>query len=353
MSHTKRLQTFRNGKLCTEQGERIRVEIKLSEIRCGDGVNGAVEDYIEKLKSAADQFYMETAGMGLIGTLYVDKSTKHYIESARVEIDPTPAPKPARTPASTSETPAAADPMDVVGRIPVSSWRVDPPAAAAGGVGSAPEPDQTPITTSWTAPSSDPMQETARREQALQQALKLLEDFKEGHLTYREDVVARIEESAWPELVHSIVTKVNRKHVTQTADSEIRWKAVSRIPDALPTRQPLELLGTVVALKKEGKGVVRIKVDAVVSDQHAAAIHALRRRGTGPVSLPYTTDAVRRRLSLFDSTPHQLRFKGSAAKGLTLGDRFEFSIDSVELANSDEDVLRDIEQLWHEELHRK
>ncbi|HQC94912.1 MAG TPA: hypothetical protein PK306_04310 [Aquabacterium sp.] len=353
MSHKKRLQAFRNGKLCAEQGEKIRVEIKLSEIRCGDGVNGAVEDYMEKLKLAADQFYMETAGMGLIGTLYVDKATKHYIQSARVDVDPTPAHKPARSPASPSETQAATEPVDVVDRTPAPAWRVDPPDPTAGGVSASPEPDQTPTTTSWTEPSSDPLQETSRRELALQQALKLLEDFKEGHLTYREDVVARIEESAWPELVHSIVTKVNRKFVTQTADSEIRWKAVSRIPDALPTRQPLELLGTVVALKKEGKGIVRIKVDEVVSEQHAAAIHALCRKGTGPVSLPYTTDAVRRRLSLFDSTPHPLRFKGSAAKGLTLGDRFEFSIDSVELANPDEDVLRDIEQLWHEELHRK
>ena len=74
---------------------------------------------------------------------------------------------------------------------------------------------------------------------------------------------------------------------------------------------------------------------------------------TGSVPLGYATDAVRKRLSLFDSTPHLLRFKGSASKGLVAGDRLRFLVTSVELADPDETLLREIEREWHEELHRK
>lgn len=345
MSHKKRQDAYRNAKISLDQGEKIRVPIHFSAIRRGDGVNGLIEDIIDALELAKTQFYMETAGMGLVGISRIDISREHYIESGRVELETPPPEALARMPSTLPGARASEEPVKATGHSPAPPWQVDPQDIAPGISSATPETEQ-PL-------RNEPAPDPARRELALQQALKLLEDFREGVLTYREDVVARIEESVWPELVHSIVTQVDRKFVSKTSGADIRWNAIRRIPDALPTREQLELIGTIRALKKEGKGVVQIKVDEVISKQHTAAINALRRRGTGSVPLGYATDAVRKRLSLFDSTPHLLRFKGSASKGLVAGDRFDFLVTSVELADPDETLLREIEREWHEELHRK
>lgn len=347
MSQKKRQQAYRNSKLSPDQGEIIRVPIDFADIRRGDGVKGIVEDVIGALVAANTQFYVETAGMGLVGTVRIDLTTQYFVESARVEVETPPQDPPAEPPATQPKRGAFGDTQNGITPQgnPVPVWQEQGAERWQASDGAEPEAE--------SQPSSGPAPDPARRELALQQALKLLEDFRDNVLTYREDVVSRIEESVWPELVHSIVTQVRRKYVSKTSGPDIRWNEVKRIPDALPTREQLELTGHIRSLKKEGKGTVHIKVHEVISKQHNAAIDALRRRGTGSVPLGYSTEAVRRRLSLFDSTPHLLRFIGTAAKGLVAGDRFEFMVTSVELANADETALEKIEQVWHEELHRK
>lgn len=339
MSHQKRQQAFRNSKLSPNQGEKVRVLVDFGPIRRGDGKNGLIEDVIEAYDLGMKQFYMETAGMECVGTVRIDLQQKVYIESARVQLD---RPKAERRPqALTRSTEDSA-------RIRVKSGAgLHPEEPGDRQHETEPElelePDQEP------AGPYDP----ARREQALQQALKLLEDFRDDALTYREDIMARVEASVWPELVFGIVTQVERKFVTKMSGEDIRWKDVRRIPKVVPTREQLELTGHIRSLKMDGKGTVKIRVHDVVSKQHEEAVHALRARGTGPLPLGYSTEAVYKRLSLFGSTPHLLRFKGTAARGLLAGDRFEFLVTSVELADADDAVLAAIAQDWHEQLHRK
>ncbi len=67
----------------------------------------------------------------------------------------------------------------------------------------------------------------------------------------------------------------------------------------------------------------------------------------------YATDAVRTRMSLFDSTTELLRFKCTAARGFVDGDRFEFQVVSVELAEDSEAAKEKIKAAWLEELYRK
>ena len=320
MNHQKRLRAFRNAKLSAQPAGIVRVPVQLGDLRRGDGIRVLVEDYADAFNLAIQQFLMETAGMPLVGTIKLVNFPVAEIESVGVVLDDDDEP-----------TDAGGKPKTSAGKRPSDSR--------------APSEDATSPSLEYVDP--------AKRDVALKQARQILEDYRDGHLSHHADIAERIKGSALPLLVQSVVSGVRPKFVSKTDEGDIEWKKLPRLPKVLPTQEQLEITGWIRNMKKEGRGTVHIKLKEVITKGLKGDVMALCRRGTDTVPMGYATDAVRTRMSLFDSTTELLRFKCTAARGFVDGDRFEFQVVSVDLAEDNEATKEKIKAAWLEELYRK
>lgn len=319
MNHQKRLRAFRNAKLSPQPTGMVRVPIQLGDLRRGDGLRVLAEDYAEVFATAIEQFLMETAGMPLVGTIKLGQQPVAEIESVGVILD------------------------DDDNHSAVTNQSGTLPAKASG---------DAKATAAATMPSPAEEPDPIKRDTALEQARRILEDYREGNLSHQAEIAERIKDSVLPELVQSIVSGVRPKFVSKIAGGEIDWKKLPRLPKVLPTQTQLEITGRIRNLKKEGRGTVHITLEEVITKELESEVRLLCRRGTNTAPMGYATDAVRTRLSLFDSTKELLRFKCTASRGLEDGDRFEFQVVSVDLAEDSPEAREKIKAAWLEELYR-